>query len=1299
TKIIVTSATIDTEKFRNFFGAAEPIIAYNEQLYPVEVQPVQLRNGEHHTPGAIRAVKDEVLTKWSDGTLTIPNTAPDGPPTKVTKGSVLVLLPGKDDIQNAMKAIASEVERLGIKESVEILECHGQMQRSEQELIERPVPEGKLRFVCATDIIRSSVTVPSVVGVVDSLQVKRYAVDKNGVSHLAKVPVSGAEADQGKGRAGREQPGFYIPISFSNEYEQMIQRSNPEYWPQPAIQREALTSVILQIAANGLNIKSLDMLDKPDEEKITVAVLRLQKLGALGEDERITPLGEVLVNFPIDPERAKVLIEAEKMGVLPEAIIIASILENEGLNFVPQTSPSVLNVTPEILRKFFANRSYEEDVSSLLDQDQQQPLPRWLSKRKDGGFTVDCSTWDSPFYSKARDVAHLQWSEFAESTESDFYASVQAFREFKAEQKRLRNAKNTELGLREDASSNERKRKTEDAERQWCLDRSLNYKKIQFIDATVRNLLDEVANSNLSRPTDIYSPRDFSSDNFTKSLLSGLVDNVGRLNGQNYTGPLADLILKSHSSVLSRQPLLILMSGVKKSEVQGRYGQLHFAQLVAPLKPEWFMEVIPQLCEQKILNRSTAYDRITRTVTSTQETTYSGLSIFTEDILAESEFGTAVLAQALMKGLTGHKDEAHNQEVASKLKEVLKRDQSQVNFDALLTEWYISKLNGAVELQTIHDTDLELTEEILTKLLGVEFTTFYERVQLEKPSSVTLNGLEFPLAYYGTGPVPHPSTQASTNSRYYTQLELPIEQIKQLTWDDLPEIKGFDIEIYVNDPAYQMLLTMKAKRSDTASLSRLVESIEERRQDLVMNDFLSKKRDLIELTYDEVLPSLPPPEIWDDVTQSLAYPAHKLKYALNSTTSQWQTGWYRTQAEAIQVEEHAEKERVRINRQEYENRNHDVLTAEARDLYIKLMEKVTELMQGDLELYGLLDNEVRYFSRINPLSLKGKLNQAKEYAGVSGNYTQPGRALTLLHEVEVSIAEAQTYYDENAGRILEERAAKAAKFDNLRLTLGSTIRTAFVPEVEITGEVKTTAELSRICQKVLDHLPRGGMGTFAKMRLDEISGFLKAQPNEDTRLKLEQDLRQIAKTQMIDWGVVTQPQTVSHTPETSIQKQLKADTFLELLEMDISGLESIVQTGQAKDIGRWRMAVAALASKGYEGQKVLLKSEIATDALEAITKGLSKALTEATTNQHKDLQKIKELVNNATQEIEYLRYLYTAQSSPLIKEYLGDDTEAKEQFLTNFSSALNTEHRKWGEMPAIDTIDDLIEKVIEDLTS
>lgn len=364
THILIMSATLNTQEFSAFFNGA-PIVRVQGRCYPVKVEITSLHRKEHHTEGALRAAI-EIKDRFFSGTLSIESTI-------LTRGTVIILLPGKEDIDFVMQALR---ETNFPSKKMQIMACHSQISAEEQNLAQTPVPAGTLRFLCGTDTLRSSITVPETRGVIDSLQVKRRTTDAKGVTHLDKIPVSKAEADQAKGRAGRTHPGFYIPVSFQGEYDRLQQ------WPEPAILRESLGNLALQVAALGESIRSFPFIDRPPQDKIGLAMERLKDLGALDEEESITQIGKALAPIPLDPEQAKVLLVAHELGVLEEAVIVSAVLEVDGF-FLPKQarkkeSDSIQNDFVAIVNAY---RSFKAKEKSLQKRpSKEQVLFDWCKK-------------------------------------------------------------------------------------------------------------------------------------------------------------------------------------------------------------------------------------------------------------------------------------------------------------------------------------------------------------------------------------------------------------------------------------------------------------------------------------------------------------------------------------------------------------------------------------------------------------------------------------------------------------------------------------------------------------------------------------------------------------------------------------------------------------------------------------------------------------------------------------------------------------------------------------------------------
>jgi ATP-dependent helicase HrpA len=301
-KLIVTSATIDAERFSRHFGGA-PVIEVSGRLYPVEVRyrPLAQHDGEEEedlVDGVADAAEDLVRQ-------------PAG-------GDVLVFLPGEREIRETAEVLRGRTLR-----GAEILPLYGRLSMEEQARIFKP--GGGRRVVLATNVAETSLTVPGIRYVVDSglARINRYSY-RNKVEQLLTEPVSQASANQRAGRCGRVAAGVCVRLYSEEDY-----RSRPEY-SEPEILRSSLASVILRMKALGLtDVERFPFLDPPQPRMIADGYQLLAELGAVDEENRLTPVGRKLARFPIDPRIARMILAAEREGCLAEVLVIAAVLETD----------------------------------------------------------------------------------------------------------------------------------------------------------------------------------------------------------------------------------------------------------------------------------------------------------------------------------------------------------------------------------------------------------------------------------------------------------------------------------------------------------------------------------------------------------------------------------------------------------------------------------------------------------------------------------------------------------------------------------------------------------------------------------------------------------------------------------------------------------------------------------------------------------------------------------------------------------------------------------------------------------
>ncbi len=298
-RVIVTSATIDTERFSAHFGGA-PVIEVSGRTYPVEVRWRPLVTDESRDRDLVDGICDAVAELVDDG----------------PGGDILVFCAGERDIRDAAEAIEGMQLRF-----TEVLPLYARLSAAEQHRVFAP-HQGR-RIVLATNVAETSLTVPGIRSVIDPglARISRYSA-RTKVQRLPIEPVSQASANQRAGRCGRVAPGVCIRLYAEEDY-----ASRPEF-TEPEILRTNLASVILKMADTKLgDIAGFPFVEAPDTERISDGIRLLRELGALaatssprrgGGQVRLTEIGRRLARMPVDPRLARMLVEAERQGCLRE---------------------------------------------------------------------------------------------------------------------------------------------------------------------------------------------------------------------------------------------------------------------------------------------------------------------------------------------------------------------------------------------------------------------------------------------------------------------------------------------------------------------------------------------------------------------------------------------------------------------------------------------------------------------------------------------------------------------------------------------------------------------------------------------------------------------------------------------------------------------------------------------------------------------------------------------------------------------------------------------------------------------
>ena len=294
-RVIVSSATLETERFAAFFGGA-PVIEVSGRTYPVDVLYRPPRDDEADLADAVANTVNEIAEMDP-------------------RNDVLVFLPGEREIREALV----ELERRALPHTV-LLPLYARLSASEQQRVFQQLPQR--RVVLATNVAETSLTIPGIVYVVDTgvARVNRYSV-RTGVSQLLIEPISRASADQRKGRCGRTESGVCFRLYEEQDYAARPAHTDPE------IKRVSLAGVILRMKALRLgDIERFPFLDPPQSRAITEGYRVLEELGAIGDDGKLTPLGEQLGKLPIDPRLGRMILGGRDEGALREVLVIASAL-------------------------------------------------------------------------------------------------------------------------------------------------------------------------------------------------------------------------------------------------------------------------------------------------------------------------------------------------------------------------------------------------------------------------------------------------------------------------------------------------------------------------------------------------------------------------------------------------------------------------------------------------------------------------------------------------------------------------------------------------------------------------------------------------------------------------------------------------------------------------------------------------------------------------------------------------------------------------------------------------------------
>ncbi|MFJ8580630.1 ATP-dependent RNA helicase HrpA [Micromonospora sp. NPDC093277] len=356
-KVVITSATIETDRFAKHFADAEgnpaPVVEVSGRTYPVEVRHrplVEVTEAEEADEADEENVRDQIQAIGD----AVEELAAEGP------GDILVFLSGEREIRDTAEALGKLVQNKRSLLGTEILPLYARLSTAEQHRVF--APHAGRRVVLATNVAETSLTVPGIKYVVDpgTARISRYS-SRLKVQRLPIEPVSQASANQRKGRCGRTSDGICIRLYDEPDFE-----SRPEF-TDPEILRTNLASVILQMTSIGLgDIAAFPFIDPPDRRNITDGVNLLHELGALDPAEtdpakRLTALGRRLAQLPVDPRLARMVLEGERNGCATEVVVIAAALSIQD----PRERPAEKQAQADQAHARFADK--ESDFVAYLN--------------------------------------------------------------------------------------------------------------------------------------------------------------------------------------------------------------------------------------------------------------------------------------------------------------------------------------------------------------------------------------------------------------------------------------------------------------------------------------------------------------------------------------------------------------------------------------------------------------------------------------------------------------------------------------------------------------------------------------------------------------------------------------------------------------------------------------------------------------------------------------------------------------------------------------------------------------------
>ncbi len=359
-KVIITSATIDANRFAEYFASAKgpaPVIMVSGRMFPVEQRYRPFEESRDYDLND--AIADAVDELWLS-----PHSA----------GDILVFLPGEREIREAADHLRKHLAHQPLNRGADVLPLFARLSPAEQDQIF--ASHNNRRIVLATNVAETSLTVPGIRYVIDAgtARVKRYSF-RSKVEQLLVEPISQAAANQRAGRCGRVADGICIRLYDAQDF------AGRQRFTDPEILRSSLAAVILRMKALHLGaIEDFAFIEAPQRRAMTDGYQLLAELGAVDDDNELTPVGHTLAKLPLDPRVGRMILEAKSRGALEEVLVIASALSVQDVRDRPMDKQAQADQ---------AHAKFDDEKSEFVGY---LKLWKWLGEARGGHDAAGNST-------------------------------------------------------------------------------------------------------------------------------------------------------------------------------------------------------------------------------------------------------------------------------------------------------------------------------------------------------------------------------------------------------------------------------------------------------------------------------------------------------------------------------------------------------------------------------------------------------------------------------------------------------------------------------------------------------------------------------------------------------------------------------------------------------------------------------------------------------------------------------------------------------------------------------------------